>query len=301
MSIQSRSISSSNFTLCLIALLAGMNSACSDTATGESVATPYNPGQATVVGAEKGGESLELDEACSEYECGEQEDACGDRAAADVILDADGNVVDVICYKHEVTVEDVPVDQIASSEAGNNTVLVLDSEDDGADVEGDVTISGNNAVIYGEGPDVSVIGGTIDIEKNNAVVRGVRVQEDVTITKNNTQMAFCVIEGDLTISGNNTTIAECTVYGKVTITGLNTVLVQNQFSQEQIEGHNLTCNGNVHFEDANQDGSVASDELGDAIDCGDQKVDEEPDVDDTAADGDAGASGADGGTEKQKK
>jgi hypothetical protein len=299
MSIQSRSISNSKRAICFVAF-ACLSTACGETASSEVVATPYNPGEATVVGAEKGGEELQLSEACSEYECGTFEDKCGDRAAADVILDKDGNVVDVICYKHEVTVEDVPVDQAESAEAGNNTVLVLDAEDDGADVEGDVTISGNNAVIYGEGPDVSVIGGTVAIEKNNAVVRGVRVKEDVTITKNNTQMAFCVIEGDLTISGNNTTLAECTVYGKVTITGLNTVLVQNQFNQEEISGKNLTCNGNVHFEDADADMSVDPDELGEPIACGDDRPQDDTETDAPEADGGAGLE-ADAGADKPKK
>jgi hypothetical protein len=251
-----------------LGVLFGLLSACSDTATGESVATPYDPGQATLVGAEKGGEDLELSEACAEYDCGGELDQCGDRAAADVIVDANGEVVDVICYKQDVSVDAVPLDQTESAEAGNNTVLVLDDEDDGVDVEGDVTISGNNAVLYGEGPDVSVIGGTIEIEKNNAIVRGVRVQEDVTITKNNTQMAFCVIEGDLTISGNNTTVAECTVFGKVTITGLNTVFVQNQFAQVDFTAQNLICNGNVHFDDADRSLTVESSELGEGIACG---------------------------------
>jgi hypothetical protein len=277
-------------------LLAGsLLGACSDGGTGESVATPYEPGSATIVGTEKGGEAIELDDACDEYECGDELAECGDRAAADLIVDKDGNVIDAICYKQGVSVDDVPVDEVAEAEAKNNTVLVLDSEDDGLDVEGDVTISGNNALVYGEGPDVSVIGGTVAIEKNNAVVRGVRVKKDVTISKNNAQLAFCVIEGDLTITGNNTTLAECTVFGKVTITGNNTVLVQNQFAQETIEGgQNLVCNGNVSFDDADDDMLVADAELGDAIDCGDDHAADDGTADgkikkDHDADADAGA------------
>jgi hypothetical protein len=234
--------------LLALAALAGCGAESS-----EVVATPYRPGEATLVGEQAGGELTQLDTACEELDCSEVESRCGDRAAADLIVDADGNVVDVICYKQEVNVDVAEVDVIQSAEAGNNTVLVLDDVDDGLDVEGDVTISGNNAIIYGSGPDTSVIGGTVDIQKNNAVVRGVRILEDVTITKNNAQLAFCVIEGDLIITGNNATLAECVVFGKVTLKGQNTVLVQNHFTQDTVSGFNLTCNGNQVFEDQDDD------------------------------------------------
>ena len=36
---------------------------------------------------------------------------------------------------------------------GNNVVLVLDDEDDGVDVMGDVTIDGNNVFLFGHGPE----------------------------------------------------------------------------------------------------------------------------------------------------
>ncbi|HEX2735034.1 MAG TPA: hypothetical protein VHM70_25690 [Polyangiaceae bacterium] len=270
------------------ALVSAAAFGCSDTATGEQVATPYKPDDAVVIGGEElGGEQTRLSTACEEHDCGTFEDACGDRAAGDVILDQSGNVVDVICYKQDVNVDDVPVDSVQQSDAKNNTVLVLDGEDDGLDVEKDVTISGNNAVIYGSGPDVSVIGGTVDIQKNNAVVRGVRIKKDVTITKNNSKLAFCVIEGDLTISGNNTTVAECTVLGKVTITGVNTVFVEDRLVQTTLSGKNLTCNHDTIVE-LEADGGVAGD--GDAGSLGEVQCtssgDETPKPE---ADGDAGA------------
>lgn len=231
----------------LVTLLAATLPACSEA---PQETTPYAPGDATVIGVEQGGQAMTLDEACSEHECNEEVDACGDRAAADVILDENGEVVDVICYKQDVDVETLPIDEIESATAGNNTVLVLDDVADGADVIGDVTLEGNNVVVWGHGPDVSEIGGTVDIEKNNAVVRGVRIGGDMIISKNNAQLAFCEIEGNLTITGNNTTLAECTVHGSVTIEGVNTVLVQNRFTQAEIAAKNLICNDNVLLTDA---------------------------------------------------
>lgn len=234
--------------------LAGALPACSD-ATSES--TPYAPGDATLIGVERGGQAMTLDEACDQHECEEQAEACGERAAADVIVDESGEVVDVICYKQGVDVVTLPIDEVESATAGNNTVLVLDDVDDGTDVVGDVTLEGNNAVVWGHGPEVSAIGGTLEIQKNNAVVRGVHIAGDLIISKNNAQLAFCEIEGNLTITGNNTTLAECTVHGSVTIEGLNTVLVQNRFAQPQIAAKNLICNDNVVLEASDASSSAA--------------------------------------------
>jgi len=225
---------------------------------GNSRGLPYTPGQTTLIG---GDECAKLDD-----ECVDAQQQCGKDGAADVLLDDSGRLVDVICYPTTgVAVEnyDGPVEDV-----GNNVVLVLDGADDGVDVDGDVTIDGNNVTLYGEGPDVSVIGGNLDIAKNNAVVRGVRVQGDVTIEKNNPSLVDCVIEGDLLIHGNNVSIALCEVWGKLTIEGNNAVLVSNVFAQlPEVKGNNTVCNDNVSFVDADHDAKVADDELGDAVVC----------------------------------
>src|SRR4051794_40809524 len=167
-----------------------------------------------------GDECFDLDGACVRP----QRD-CGDRGVADVLIDDSGAVVDVICYPTSgVAIENVDgeIDHV-----GNNVVLVLDADDDGVDVRGDVRLDGNNVTLYGYGPDVSVIGGNLDITKNNAVVRGIRVRGDVTIEKNNPSLVDCVIEGDLTIHGNNVSVALCDVWGRLVVEGNNTVLVSN--------------------------------------------------------------------------
>jgi hypothetical protein len=218
--------------------------------------TPYRLGQALVIGDEDGGRLMVVDGDCDTTACEAVRESCGEEEAyADVVLDDDGEVADVVCYKRNVNVVELGEDPVDSASAGNNTVLVLDGEDDGVDVEGDVTLAGNNAVVYGERADVSVIGGTLAIEKNNAIVRGVTVRGDVTIDKNNAKLLFVTIEGDLTILGNNTTVAESRVLGEITILGNNTVLVQNELSSAgPIAGKNLRCNGNVRIEaDEEQD------------------------------------------------
>lgn len=266
--------------------------ACSGEA---DVATPYQPGDITVLGEALGGRPERV-EACGDV-CATVDDECGDDAAADVILDPQGGVADVICYEQDVKVETVSIDRVDSAEAGNKTVLVLDGVDDGDDVTANVTISGNNAAVWGEGPDVSVIGGTLKITKNNAVVRGVRIHGDVAVTKNDAQFSMCVIDGDLTVTGNNATFADCVILGDVKIAGVNTVLVQNRFAQSyEIGGKNLTCNENFAFSDANQDGEFTESEQTEAVTCSESKEDLAPqsDVDLEAPDGGAVAPGGSG-------
>jgi hypothetical protein len=232
---------------------------------------PYTLGQALLIGPDKGGTLTSVDPNCDTDECRAVIDRCGDdEVFADVVLDSDGNVLDVLCYRANVSVRDLGTEPLENASAGNNTVLVFDDADDGIDVTGDVTLEGNNAVIYGQGSDVSVIGGDLLIEKNNAVARGVRIQGDVTITKNNTQLAFCQIDGNLNISGNNVTLAECVVHGEIRIDGNNTVLVQNDLAGTPIiTGKNTSCNANRTFDDGNADLLVGDDELGPELVCSD--------------------------------
>lgn len=233
----------------LIFVAVGLIGACSSEEQGASETTPYRVGQALVIGDDDGERLMDVDDDCDTAPCVAVRERCGDDAYADVVLDNDGEVVDVVCFKRNVDVVELGEDPVSSASAGNNTVLVFDGDDDGVDVEGDVTLSGNNAVVYGQGADVSVIGGTLAIEKNNAIVRGVTIRGDVTIDKNNAKLLFVTIEGGLTILGNNTTVAASRVLGEITILGNNTVLVQNELaSAGPINGKNLRCNGNVRIE-----------------------------------------------------
>jgi hypothetical protein len=237
---------------------------------------PYKPNSTSVIGGDydnpdglslrvyetpDGDECIDLDGACAKPQT-----ECGNGGAADVLLDDKGNVVDVICYPTDgVEIENFDGEV---KKVGNNVVLVLDDEDDGADVMGDVTIDGNNVTLYGHGPDTSVIGGDLHIDKNNSVVRGVRIEGDVTIDKNNPSIVDCVIEGDLTIRGNNVSVALCDVWGKLVIEGNNAVLVNNHFaSAPEVHGNNTVCSANLAFDDANDDGKVSEDELGDEVVC----------------------------------
>lgn len=227
-------------------------------------AGPNGPGDVYVVTTPDGEECVELDADV----CVSPQEECGEDGTADVLVDNDGTVLYVACYPPEdsVSVEDFegPVEELP-----NNAVLVLDGEDDGVDVMGDVTIDGNNITVYGEGPDVSVIDGNLDIAKNNSIVRGVRILEDVTISKNNGTLIDCVIEGNLTITGENVNVALCEVWGETHVLANNAVFVANVFgSQPVIDAKMKACNDNTLFSDDNDDGEVTPDEIGAEIDCG---------------------------------
>ncbi|MFI5308358.1 MAG: hypothetical protein ACHQ53_13445 [Polyangiales bacterium] len=203
-------------------------------------------------------------------QCIKPEKDCGADATADVIVDASGAVLSTICYPNRdynvVVVGDAAV---PTAPLQNNSVIVLDDKADGVDVTGDVTITGNNVIVYGYGPNVSEIGGNLSIDKNNAIVRGVTIDGNVSISKNNASLVDCVIKGDLTITGNNVTLALCEIWGNVAIEGNNAVFVSNLVLGDQpISGMNLRCNDNHHFADANMDGVFQPAEVTTPIECG---------------------------------
>jgi hypothetical protein len=205
-----------------------------------------------------------VDEAADE--CLKPQRECGDDGASDMLVGADGKSIATICYPTQgVTVELVDGDL---DRVGNNTVFVLDAQDDGPDVTGDITLDGNNVTLYGHGPELSVVAGDLHIDKNNARVRGLRVQGDVIIDKNNPSIVDCVIEGDLVVHGNNVAVALCEVWGKVTVLGNNAMFVEDRFaSAPELTGNNAVCSGNLSFEDADGDGVVSDAELGEEVMC----------------------------------
>jgi hypothetical protein len=195
-------------------------------------------------------------------------DACGDGATADVIVSADGEVLSTICYPNADYDVVALGDQAEDPGLGNDVVAVVDDSDDGADIDGDLVIEGNNVIVYGRGPAVSVVGGDLDVHEDNAIVRGVRIAGDVLLEANDTALVYCVIEGDLHVVGNDNSIALCQVWGRITIEGNDTVLVSNLIAGDQaIAGMNLHCNDNHRFTDIDGDGAVQDDDVLAPVSC----------------------------------
>jgi hypothetical protein len=203
--------------------------------------------------------------------CITPQDRCGPGVPADVVVDAQGNIIDVICYPTSgtLTPEQIESQQGNVAQNQNGAVIVLDAVSDGVDLNGNLAIDANNVVIYGNGPDVSVMSGDLTVDGNNTLVRGIHVLGNLDVLKNDSVLLYCVIEGDVQIVGNNTHLSDCDIYGSVRLEGNNTVLNGNRI-QGTIEnvGMNSSCADNLSFQDLNADHTVQPAELGAAIGCG---------------------------------
>lgn len=196
--------------------------------------------------------------------------ACGEGVPADVIMADDGTVIDIVCYPTEevLTPEQIEAAEGDVSQNQNGAVLVLDNVADGGDLAGDLSVDANKFVVYGYGPDVSVIEGDLSVEGNNSIVRGVRVQGQLNILLNDSAFVFCVVEGDVRITGNNTHLSGCDIFGSVHIEGNNNVLNGNRIHGTlEDQGMNTACADNVSFTDANQDLVITDDEIGAGVAC----------------------------------
>ena len=206
-------------------------------------------------------------------ECVKPQDECKEGERADVVIDSSGKVVEIVCYPASST--PTPIDGQGNVELGkeNKGVVAIDGNDDGVDVAGDVTSSGNNVTVYGQGPGLSVIGGKVVAEGNNFAARGVTVKGNVEITGNNATLVLCVVEGDVIIHGNNTVIADCTVHGKIEIDGSNSVLVGNRVGSgiTLSEAKNTVCDGNTAWTDESGNKVIDPGEAGAEIDCSEKK------------------------------
>ena len=197
-------------------------------------------------------------------------DRCGPGVPADVVLDEGGNVIDVVCYPTKLTLtpEQIAAQQGNVAQNQNGAVIVLDNVADGVDLDGNLSMDANKVILYGGGPDVSVISGDVTVDGNNTIVRGVRVEGNLEVLLNDAVVVFCAIQGNVHIVGNNTRLSGCDVFGSVTIEGNNTILSGNHIQGSVVNtGLNNTCQGNSSFVDLNQDFVVDAAEVGAPIGC----------------------------------
>lgn len=253
-----------------IALGAG----CGSTDASE-LGTPFtgDADRTVVVGDRKGAVFVTPDgSACLELGggCVRPQEKCGEGARADVVVDSSGKVVEIVCYP-PLAGGSAPLDAQGNVELGkdNKAVVGLDGVADGVDISGNVTSSGNNVTVFGQGPGLSVIGGDVVASGNNFSLRGVTVRGDVRISGNNATSVLCEVFGDVIVDGNNAVIAECTIYGRLTVIGNNAKLVANRVAGGIVnDGKETVCDGNVGFSDANGDRVVDATELSGTLSCG---------------------------------
>lgn len=245
--------------------------ACSSDDTG--VRSPYgaSPDATTVIGA-AGATVVGGSASCVPLPSGGCAEAktCAADERRDVVLDASGKVATVVCYPASATPTQVEASgNVDLAKTANNGVVALDGAADGIDIAGNVTSAANNVVVYGEGPAVSVIGGNVTASGNGFALRGVTVKGDVHVTGNNAALVLCVIEGNVELEGNNNVIADCAVHGSITVRGVNSVLVRNDVGAELsvADTKNTICEGNVTWNDADEDRIVDDGETGATLAC----------------------------------
>ena len=229
---------------------------------------PYPVGQAMVFGTPQGGVMTPLAPGCDSDVCLAVQERCGGDAYAEVIMPAAGNVLDVMCYPGHLDVREIelgPFDRIGEE---SGTVFVFDDQDDGADMLGEVVVTGDDDVLYGAGAAVSVLGEGLRIDGERVVVRGLTIRGDVVIDKNDAKLSLVQIDGDLTINGNGVRLSESIVYGSTHLVGSDVVLSRNVLEGvRQLSATNLECHQNQRFDDADRDRFIDSAELGGEIEC----------------------------------
>src|SRR5262245_2441101 len=79
---------------------------------------PYRLGQALVIGNGRS-ELTNVDDGCDSEVCAAVRERCGDDAYADVVVDENGQVLDVLCFRGNAQLEEVGREAVASVSAGN--------------------------------------------------------------------------------------------------------------------------------------------------------------------------------------
>ena len=189
-----------------------------------------------------------VDGDCAEYNsdvCFNPSEDCEGGDAAEVYVDESGEVLEVICFPAaEEGNADVIVAEGGQTEValGNNDVLVLGTSDDEPAFVGDLELDSNNVTIWGDDPATSVLDGNLSITKNNALISGITITGDVIVTFNDARFSNCVIKGNLVLQGNNAKVAGCVVEGDVVVEGNNSAFTLTDIKGEFSDGGmNTTC------------------------------------------------------------
>src|SRR6187551_2832807 len=98
-----------------------------------------------------------------EDECVAIQDQCGERGSAEVFLDDDGEVLEVVCFPADAAPEDVVLVSggAAPPPTGNKEVIVLSGDAETPAIVGDLELDGNNVTIYGDDPATSILDGDL--------------------------------------------------------------------------------------------------------------------------------------------
>lgn len=211
---------------------------------------------------------VEIDDLCVEASEIEERYCDGEDAHADIVVDEDGEVLSAVCYpsvEEAQEAEDVLVDSEGVAtlpQNSNGTIAVFPESTDNKPVEGDITLSGERAILVGRGMSKTIIDGSVKIDSNNARLRGMTINQDLKIDSNNVGVSFVRVMGKLDVNKNGFVGMNIEVFGDVNIGGSSAVL-HNIGVQGEWKGE-TTCVGCYSFADDNADGLIQDAEISDA-------------------------------------
>jgi hypothetical protein len=234
-------------------LLLGLMACSRDESPGRGL--PYRPATTVVIGADSNSEvyGTPAGDACVELDgnqCLRPQRECGPGAYADVLLDHDGNVVEVVCLPVEDTTPIVDVRGGVARIPDNGAVVRLD----GPARRGDITVQGNTAVVYGDSPAKVVIDGDLMLRGNTSTVRGVTITGNVEFEGNTAALYYCVVYGDVILRGNENLVSNCVIHGSIRSSGNEDRLIANYLTGAiRVEGAPDECRDNRLFTDTDRD------------------------------------------------
>lgn len=229
-----------------------------------------------IVSGEPDGNCVQIEDACVEIDEAKGRYCDKDGAQADIILDENGEVLEVVCYPPPES--GAPLEEVSVSEDGtvnvpqnaSGTVIVFDETTDGEPLEGDITLDAERITFFGNGVDETIIDGNLSFASNNARARGFTVTGDLSVAKNsnNNAITFCKVHGSVDVQGNGMRLVNCQVFGDVSVAGNGATLVNIGVQGEWDVNSGASCHGCYSFEDEDEDFIVLEEELGDSLSCG---------------------------------
>lgn len=242
---------------CFRISVAALLSACGDDDGASRSRLPYDADKTILIGADGTDvQSTPSGTACIDLtngECVQPQRECGEDAYADVLLDSQGEVIDVVCLPTNATTPIVAVEDGSATLTDDGAVVILDP----ADRQGSIVVKGNEAILYGDSPAKTVIDGDLTLQGNESTVRGVTVTGDLKFEGNSAELYYCVIHGDVVLKGNNNFISNCTIFGSIIGSGNDDEIVSNYVDGSiTLGGSPDECRDNRIFTDADKDMSL---------------------------------------------
>lgn len=251
-----------------------------DTNYGDNTDVVITPGGTQddqfIVSGEPDGNCVQIEDACVEIDEAKGRYCDQDGAQADIILDENGEVLEVVCYPPPES--GAPLEEVSVSEDGtvnvpqnaSGSVIVFDETTNGEPLEGDITLDAERVSFFGNGVDETIIDGNLSFASNNARARGLTVTGDLSVAKNsnNNAITFCKVHGSVDVQGNGMRLVNCQVFGDVSVAGNGATLVNIGVQGEWDVNSGASCHGCYSFEDEDEDFIVLEEEQGDPLSCG---------------------------------